>query len=107
MFANPNRDAAVVVVFVNYDRDPPPTPAECWRLGALLERFVAQRPQDERVAIVAAGGLSHWVGYEDASINEAFDKRFLKRWNVAISRPGARGMPPISAAKPATAVWKS
>jgi 2'-aminobiphenyl-2,3-diol 1,2-dioxygenase large subunit len=78
LFANPNRDAAVVVVFVNYDRDPPPTPAECWRLGALLEQFVAQRPSKERAAIVAAGGLSHWVGYEDASINEAFDKRFLQ-----------------------------
>lgn len=78
LFTNPNRDAAVVVVFVNYDRDPPPTPAECWRLGALLERFVAQRPHNERVAIVAAGGLSHWVGYENASINEAFDKRFLQ-----------------------------
>lgn len=79
MFTNPNRDAAVVPVFINYDRDPPPTPAECWRLGSLLERFVAQqRPRDERVAIVAAGGLSHWVGYEDASINEAFDRRFLE-----------------------------
>ena len=44
MFANPNRDAAVVPVFVNYDRDPPPTPAECWRLGSLLERFVAAAP---------------------------------------------------------------
>jgi 2'-aminobiphenyl-2,3-diol 1,2-dioxygenase, large subunit len=79
MFVNPDRDAAVVPVYVNYDRDPPPTPGECWQLGSLLQRFVTQlRPRDERVAIVAAGGLSHWVGYEDASINEEFDRRFLQ-----------------------------
>jgi 2'-aminobiphenyl-2,3-diol 1,2-dioxygenase, large subunit len=79
LFTNPDRDAAVVPIFVNYDLDPPPSPTECWRLGALLERFISlARPRDERVAIVAAGGLSHWVGYEDASINEAFDRRFLE-----------------------------
>ncbi len=78
LFANPDRDAAVVVIFVTTDRDPPPAPADCWKLGARLERFVSlSRPRDERVAIVAAGGLSHWVGYEDASINEAFDRSFL------------------------------
>jgi 2'-aminobiphenyl-2,3-diol 1,2-dioxygenase, large subunit len=79
LFTNPDRDAAVVPIFVNYDLDPPPSPGDCWQLGALLERFVSlSRPREERVAIVAAGGLSHWVGYEDASINEAFDRRFLE-----------------------------
>lgn len=79
LFVNPDRDAAVVPIFVNYDLDPPPSPTDCGRLGALLERFVSlARPRDERVAIVAAGGLSHWVGYQDAPINEAFDRRFLE-----------------------------
>lgn len=79
LFANPDRDTAIVPLFVNYDRLPPPAPADCWRLGTLLRDFIATaRPPGERVALIAAGGLSHWVGYENASINEAFDRRFLE-----------------------------
>jgi AmmeMemoRadiSam system protein B len=76
MFANADRKAAIVPLFVNYDAADLPSPAQCRELGMLLREFIGARP--ERVAIVAAGGLSHWVGYENAPINEEFDRRFLR-----------------------------
>jgi 2'-aminobiphenyl-2,3-diol 1,2-dioxygenase large subunit len=78
LFANPDRDARVVPLLVNYDLAEVPSPAECSRLGNVLREFIALRPAGERVAIVAAGGLSHWVGYERPPINEDFDRRFLE-----------------------------
>jgi 2'-aminobiphenyl-2,3-diol 1,2-dioxygenase, large subunit len=77
LFSNPDRDAAVAPLFVNYDLAQTPSPEDCWRVGTLLKEFIASCPDEERVAVVAAGGLSHWVGYEDTTINEAFDHRFL------------------------------
>jgi 2'-aminobiphenyl-2,3-diol 1,2-dioxygenase large subunit len=79
MLTNPDRNAAVVPLFVNYDLAELPTPAQCADLGVLLREFIiSSRPAGERIAIVAAGGLSHWVGYESAPINEEFDRRFLQ-----------------------------
>jgi 2'-aminobiphenyl-2,3-diol 1,2-dioxygenase, large subunit len=104
LFANPNRDIAVLPIFVNYDRNPPPSPTDCWKLGTLLQHFITlARPKDERVAVIGAGGLSHWVGYENTTINEEFDRRFLsamesgdlKEWRARpaadIRREGGNG----------------
>ena len=77
LFANPDHDAAVVPLLVNYDLAETPSPADCARVGNVLREFIATRPPRERIAIVAAGGLSHWVGYENPRVNEAFDRRFL------------------------------
>jgi len=78
LFVNPDCDAKVVPLLINYDLDRVPSPAECWQLGTALRVFIGERPESERVAIVGAGGLSHWVGYEGAGINEDFDRQFLK-----------------------------
>jgi 2'-aminobiphenyl-2,3-diol 1,2-dioxygenase, large subunit len=104
LFANPDRDIPVVPVLVNYDRDPPPSPAEGRQLGSTIREFIAlERPAGERVALVAAGGLSHWVGFEGPTINEGFDRRFLEsmrggqldEWNASpaadIRRGGGNG----------------
>jgi protocatechuate 4,5-dioxygenase beta chain/2'-aminobiphenyl-2,3-diol 1,2-dioxygenase large subunit len=77
LFANPDRDAAVVPLLINYDLAETPSPADCARVGSVLREFIASRPANERVAIVAAGGLSHWVGYENPRVNEDFDRSFL------------------------------
>nr|ART35554.1 A22 [uncultured bacterium] len=78
LFCNPDRDIPVVPLLVNYARDPLPEPQECWQLGRALAEFIAaQRPRGERVALIGAGGLSHWVGYAKANVNEAFDREFL------------------------------
>jgi hypothetical protein len=78
MFANPDRDIPVVPVLVNFARTPVPTPGECWAFGTLLAEFIASvRPATESVALIGAGGLSHWIGYAEPKVNEAFDLDFL------------------------------
>jgi hypothetical protein len=49
-----------------------PTPARCYQLGRALRKAVEAWPGDERVAIVASGGLTHFV------IDEEFDRHVLE-----------------------------
>lgn len=61
-----------VPVFVNTHYPPnSPTPARCIAFGSALARAIVSWPSDARVAIVASGGLSHYV------IDEEFDRRVL------------------------------
>ncbi|MGH9114807.1 MAG: protocatechuate 3,4-dioxygenase, partial [Acidimicrobiales bacterium] len=48
-----------------------PTPVRCWSLGAALGRALMAWPGSERVALIASGGLSHFV------ISEDLDRRVL------------------------------
>lgn len=48
-----------------------PTPERCYDLGAALNRAVESWPGEERVAVVASGGLSHFV------VDEELDKRII------------------------------
>jgi len=41
------------------------TPARCWDLGIALREVIDSYPEDLRVAVVASGGLSHFVTDED------------------------------------------
>ncbi len=42
-----------------------PSPARCVRLGGALRAAIDRWPTDQRVAVVASGGLSHFVVQED------------------------------------------
>ena len=78
LFANPDRDIPVVPLLVNYSCSTVPEPEECWQFGQTLAEFIrTMRPAGERVALIGAGGLSHWVGYAEPRVNEAFDRAFL------------------------------
>lgn len=48
-----------------------PTPERCYELGAALHRAVESWPGDEKVAVVASGGLSHFV------VDEELDRRII------------------------------
>jgi 2'-aminobiphenyl-2,3-diol 1,2-dioxygenase large subunit len=77
---DPQRAIPTVLLYVNTVTEPWPTPDACWDLGGLLAEFVAARPANERVALLAAGGLSHWVGTpEEGQVNVAWDNAFLER----------------------------
>lgn len=60
---------------------PPLMPlARSWDLGLALRAAIASFPGDERVALIGAGGLSHWVGTPRVGdIDEEFDRWFLDR----------------------------
>ena len=49
-----------------------PTARRCYRFGAALADAIAAWPQDLRVAVIASGGLSHFV------VDEDLDHRFLR-----------------------------
>jgi aromatic ring-opening dioxygenase catalytic subunit (LigB family) len=67
-----------VPIHVNCAAPPYPSPARCYAVGELLARAIADWTSPKRVAIVAAGGLSHSPGDERmGEIDRAFDQRFL------------------------------
>ena len=59
--------------------EPLPNPRRCQALGNLLKKYVEQcRPVGERVVVIGAGGLSHWLMVDrDGEINEIFDRHVL------------------------------
>ena len=76
---DPQRVLPTAVFYVNSVLDPSPEPARCWNAGALLKRFVEQvRPADERVVLLAGGGLSHWLAVpQEGRVNEPWDRWFM------------------------------
>ena len=81
----PEADIPVVLIFVNAIHVPAPSPARCYGLGRAIKKIVESRPEGERVAIYASGGLSHFTAgypwkhykgpYSVGSISEEFDRR--------------------------------
>jgi len=80
IFINPGRNIPVVPLNVNINMDPSPSPARCWQLGTTIKEYIQNvRPERERVAIVGAGGLSHWLMIErDGEISESWDQEILQ-----------------------------
>jgi hypothetical protein len=72
-FCMTNGVVPIVPVFLNaYFPPNQPTPARCFALGEALAAAVAELPGDQRVGIMASGGLSHFV------VDEAFDRALLE-----------------------------
>ncbi len=76
---DPARELSVVPIYVNTVYTPAPTPEQSWRLGELLREYVANVcDEGERVALLAGGGLSHWLGVpQEGQVNEAWDRWFM------------------------------
>ena len=54
--------------------------ARCVEIGRVLGIAIRNAPTDDRVAVIGAGGLSHWVGHPRVGdIDEEFDRWFLDR----------------------------
>ncbi len=79
MFIDPARRLPIVPLLVNINMDPAPTPARCHALGGVLRETIDRhRPADERVAVLATGGLSHWLNIpRHGEVSEAFDRGVL------------------------------
>jgi hypothetical protein len=71
-FCMPGGVVPIVPIFLNAYYPPnQPTPVRCFALGEAMARAVAAFPDDQRVGIIASGGLSHFV------VDEAFDRALL------------------------------
>lgn len=76
----------IVPIAVNVVLEPMPTPRRCWKLGQVIGQAIAGFPGDERVAVVATGGLSHQLhGTDFGFTNPGWDQRFL---DLLESAPG-------------------
>ena len=60
-FLNSDLEIPVVPIAVNTSAPPLPTMDRCFQLGELLRQSIESWESDKKVAIVASGGLSHWV----------------------------------------------
>lgn len=77
-FLMPEGSVPLVPVYTNCGAPPLPSPRRCHAVGAFVGAFVRSRGAAERVALVATGGVSHWVGTpETGRINAEFDHRVL------------------------------
>ncbi len=78
-FLTPRYDVPVIPVNINC-QGPPLIPLKrCWAFGRALRRACDLAP--ERIAVVAAGGISHWPATPDSGrINEAWDRAFLEKF---------------------------
>ncbi|CAM5462423.1 DODA-type extradiol aromatic ring-opening family dioxygenase [Eoetvoesiella caeni] len=66
------REIPVVPVLLNTYYEPNvPTSARCYDLGRAIQRVVEASPTDLRIAIIASGGLSHFI------VDEALDQQII------------------------------
>ncbi len=77
-FLTPEGEIPIVTVYTNCAAPPLPAPRRCREVGAFVGGFIRSRAARERVALLATGGISHWVGTpETGRINPDFDQRVL------------------------------
>jgi aromatic ring-opening dioxygenase catalytic subunit (LigB family) len=77
-YLNPTGAIPLVPVSMNCTVPPIPTPERAYQVGATLRELFASYPGDERVALLATGGLSHEPGGPRYFwVDEEFDLWFL------------------------------
>lgn len=77
-FLTPEGEVPVLPVYTNCAAPPLPTLRRCHQVGAVVGDFLRSRPASERVALLASGGISHWVGTpQTGRINPEWDQRVL------------------------------
>jgi catalytic LigB subunit of aromatic ring-opening dioxygenase len=77
-FLTPNGDIPIVPIYTNCAAPPLPRLRRCHEMGAFVGRFLRAHPGARRVALVATGGISHWVGTPDTGrINPEWDQQVL------------------------------
>src|SRR5437773_3409990 len=75
-FLTPEGNVPIAPVYTNCAAPPLPTPRRCHEVGAFVGEFIRSRPTRERVALLATGGTSHWMGTpQTGPINAELDQR--------------------------------
>ncbi|MGC7406659.1 hypothetical protein ACPWR0_22600 [Pandoraea pneumonica] len=78
---NRSMNVPVVPIYINTVMTPAPTCARSFALGKAVREFVeTARPARERVAVLATGGLSHWICLPDSGrVNAKWDRELIER----------------------------
>jgi len=77
-YTRPEFDLPVIPILQNCVQPPLPRLDRSADFGAALRRAVESFPGDERVVVVGAGGMSHFIGVPgQGRINEDFDQRWV------------------------------
>jgi hypothetical protein len=73
-FLLPEGELPIAPIYTNCGAPPLPTVRRCHQVGEFVGAFVRARPAGERIALLATGGISHWVGTpETGRINPEWD----------------------------------
>jgi aromatic ring-opening dioxygenase catalytic subunit (LigB family) len=74
----PEHDIPIVPLVVNVAIAPRPSLRRCYELGQAIGEIIKGRRDDERIAVIGTGGMSHTVGVpEYGFINPELDREFL------------------------------
>jgi aromatic ring-opening dioxygenase catalytic subunit (LigB family) len=81
LIVNPGNRMPVLPFYIGVANDIPPSPQRVWDLARCLRQFTdSERPEGERVVVLGAGGLSHWLCEpEQGRVNEAFDRLVIDK----------------------------
>lgn len=78
IYLTPGLNLPVVPILVNCYYPPQPTPERCFRFGEALGRILRGAKSSNKIVVAASGGLWHTPGIEDATVDEDFDRAFLR-----------------------------
>jgi Catalytic LigB subunit of aromatic ring-opening dioxygenase len=77
-FLTPDGGVPVLPIYTNCAAPPLPRLRRCHAMGGFVGDFIRAHPARRRVALVASGGISHWVGTPDTGrINPEWDHHVL------------------------------
>jgi aromatic ring-opening dioxygenase catalytic subunit (LigB family) len=78
-FTCPEFDLPLIPIFQNCVEPPLPSLKRAAAFGAAIRRAVESFPGDERVVVIGAGGMSHFIGVPgQGRINEDFDQLWVR-----------------------------
>ncbi|KQP04227.1 2,3-dihydroxyphenylpropionate 1,2-dioxygenase [Pseudorhodoferax sp. Leaf265] len=91
MLAGLGEQLKIVPLLINCVQPPLPTMRRCLKWGRMLRAAIDSYPGDERIAVLATGGVSHDVATPRMGmVNEPFDREFLSLLERGQEEPLAR-----------------
>lgn len=76
-FLDPDLKMKIVPIFINAAAPPLTSMRRCYAFGKMLRRGIDSWESNERVAIIASGGLSHWVPMPDMTSKKEEDQPLI------------------------------
>lgn len=77
-FLVPELEIPIIPIAVNTAAPPLPTMDRCFQLGEMLRKAIDSWDADKKVAIVASGGLSHWVPIPKIESQKEEDQQMIQ-----------------------------